>query len=144
MALTNPGARFSFVISGQCPSKKNTYGIRRFGRGRASIGIGASPEYEAWEKNAALELKIQQVEGNVPMMRGPTWLCAKIYWKWSGRGGRPDLSNLIQSVEDAVERSGVIKNDFQIESLDGSRRIIITAGEPRVELFVQEVMEGAP
>jgi len=143
MGLTNPGARFSFVISGQCPSKKNTYGIRRFGRGRATIGIGASVEYEKWEKNAALELKIQQVEGNVPMLRGPTWLSAKICWKWSGRGGRPDLSNLIQSVEDALQRAGVIENDFQIESVDGSRRIFITTGEPRVELFVQEITEGA-
>ena len=35
----------------------------------------------------------------------------------------PDLSNLVQAPEDALQQAGIIKDDGQIVSLDGSRRL---------------------
>lgn len=43
-------------------------------------------------------------------------------WKRSGET-IPDMSNLYQAPEDALQKAGVIADDRQIESHDGSRRI---------------------
>ena len=46
------------------------------------------------------------------------------YGAWKRGGGNvPDLSNLYQFYEDTMESAGVIVNDSQIESHDGSRRV---------------------
>jgi Holliday junction resolvase RusA-like endonuclease len=46
---------------------------------------------------------------------------------------RADASNLYQLPEDAMERAGVIENDYQIASHDGSRRLY-DRENPRVEI----------
>ena len=47
-----------------------------------------------------------------------------------------DISNLYQSVEDALQKSEVIKNDSQIESHDGSRRRPIDGSEYWLEVVL--------
>ena len=49
----------------------------------------------------------------------------KDYYKKDGQRRKtlPDLSNLIELPQDALEKAGIIKNDTDIVSLDGSRRL---------------------
>ncbi|MBA7716926.1 hypothetical protein ES703_126011 [subsurface metagenome] len=55
--------------------------------------------------------------------------------------GRADLTNLIQSCEDALEKGGVISNDYLIESTDRSRRIPVPEGEERIEIEIHPFKE---
>lgn len=53
-----------------------------------------------------------------------------------------DLSNLIQGVEDCLQSAGVIKDDKQIESYDGSRRIY-GSKEHLIEVFIYSFGEDS-
>lgn len=46
-----------------------------------------------------------------------------------------DLDNFQHAIGDALQRAGVIKNDSQIESWDGSRKLLDKAN-PRIELEI--------
>lgn len=62
-----------------------------------------------------------------------------VYFTKDGKRSRklPDLSNLYQLPEDVLQRTGIILNDTQIESHDGSRRAPIDCVEYwlEIELF---------
>ena len=47
-----------------------------------------------------------------------------------------DLDNFEHAIGDALQKAGVIKNDSQIESWDGSRKLLDKA-RPRVELTIE-------
>jgi Holliday junction resolvase RusA-like endonuclease len=133
---------FDFFLTGQTPSKKNTHEVRKRG---VRYSIGLSDKYREWEERAAEELAVQKYENDLDTLMNPVQLCAKITWLWSGRGNVPDLSNVIQSIEDALQRARVIDNDRQIVSLDGSRLNIITSGEPGVVIHLIECdKQGRP
>jgi Holliday junction resolvase RusA-like endonuclease len=123
---------------GQTPSKKNSHHIRRSGR---KAWISPKPEYQQWENNAVLQLQAQKNQRKPYVdypLKGRLNLSCVIYRRHQYQ---PDLSNLIQSVEDALERAGIIENDKYIESLDGSRRVLgCTFGNERaeIELSVKE------
>lgn len=51
-----------------------------------------------------------------------------------------DISNLYQSVEDALQKAQVIRNDSQIESHDGSRRVPIDGNEYFLEIILRKVI----
>ena len=66
----------------------------------------------------------------------PVWCVFMIY-----RFGKiqVDLSNLYQSLEDALEKAQVIKKDFQVSSHDGSRRILgVPKGSERAEIEIKK------
>jgi Holliday junction resolvase RusA-like endonuclease len=52
------------------------------------------------------------------------------------RKNLPDLTNLIQLPEDCLQSAGIIENDSQIVSLDGSRRL--PGNQNFLEIFVYE------
>ena len=51
---------------------------------------------------------------------------------------RPDLLNLLQASADIVEKAGVIENDRNIVSFDGSRIVGKDKENPRVEIYIEE------
>lgn len=99
------------TILGQTPSKKNTHMIRR---NRGKTWISPSKTYQQWEDLAVLQLMHQRNEMELTMITAP--VCVKFLIYRAGKA-RVDLSNLIQSCEDALERARIIENDCQIESL---------------------------
>lgn len=55
------------------------------------------------------------------------------------RRSRPDLINLEEATADILERAGIIINDRNIVSWDGSRIVGIDKQNPRVEIEIMEV-----
>lgn len=72
-------------------------------------------------------------------IEGPLWVMFRFHYPNTKSGKRwervVDLSNLIQGPEDALIKAGVIKDDKQIESYDGSRRVY---GSPsnRLDIYI--------
>jgi Holliday junction resolvase RusA-like endonuclease len=127
---------FKYIIHGQCPTKKNQHKIIKTGK---TYRIAPTKKYREWEKNAVGQLfvqKIEQYDNHKPITRN---IAVKflIYRKFKTHA---DLTNLIQSCEDALERAKVIDNDRLIRSLDGSR-VYFDCKEPRVEIFIKELKE---
>jgi len=51
---------------------------------------------------------------------------------------RMDLLNPQQSIHDVLEKAGIVKNDFQIKSTDGSDVILeVEKGQERAEIFIK-------
>jgi Holliday junction resolvase RusA-like endonuclease len=124
-----------FTIFGQTPAKKNTHQIRKKG---SRTWIAPDDNYATWEKDAVSQLWVKKVEKDLTFLplKGPIEAKFLVYRKTNQR---VDLSNLIQSIEDALERADIIENDFQIESYDGSRRILgVPSGTERAEIFLKE------
>jgi Holliday junction resolvase RusA-like endonuclease len=63
---------------------------------------------------------------------GPVNLKAQFYF--GNRKNEPDLSNLYQGIEDVLQKAGVIQNDKQIVSHDGSRKIFGESARVEIEL----------
>ena len=126
----------NFRIEGQCPAKKSSHIIRKKG---SKLWIAPDDEYQAWELDAAKQLMIQKSElGLIEALDYPLDIRFLIYRSGTGRA---DLTNLIQSCEDALEKGGVISNDFLIESTDHSRRIPVPEGEERIEIEIHPFKE---
>jgi len=126
----------NFIIEGQCPAKKSSHIIRKKG---SKLWIAPDDEYQAWELDAAKQLMIQKSElGLIEALDYPLDVRFLIYRSGTGRA---DLTNLIQSCEDALEKGGVISNDYLIESTDRSRRIPVSEGEERIEIEIHPFKE---
>lgn len=54
---------------------------------------------------------------------------------------KPDLINLEEATADILEVAGVVENDRNIVSWDGSRIMGIDRDNPRVEIEIQEVQD---
>jgi Holliday junction resolvase RusA-like endonuclease len=59
--------------------------------------------------------------------------CAII--SYCGRGQTPDASNLYEAPQDALQRAGIISNDYWIRTHEGSNRLRDEAN-PRVEIIL--------
>lgn len=77
-----------------------------------------STEQKKWESDVSTALSVQRLESEYPCVDYECWARILIYRQYNRLA---DLSNLIQSIEDALQRAGCIENDRLIRSLDGSR-----------------------
>lgn len=114
------------VIPGPPRTKKNSQ-IMRCRNGKPVLL--QSKLYREYERNALKVL--QNYQG--PRFSGPVEVRAH-YWLKTKR--RPDLSNLLEATADILEKGGVIKNDRDIVSWDGSR-IMGISPNPRVEITIK-------
>jgi len=126
-----------YIVCTQTPAKKSM--------GRAGVSKSGKPffykdpAYEKWEKATSEELAVQMVENGYPCVDYECWAKITIYRRFKRIA---DLSNLIQSVEDALQRAGCIENDKLIRSLDGSRVYHgVEAGTERFEVTLCPLME---
>ncbi len=84
--------------------------------------IKSNPRVEAYQ-HRAVGMLVEQWLGK-PAIEKPINLSIYSYGAWKRAGGNiPDASNLYQLPEDLLQAAGVIVDDRQIESHDGSRRI---------------------
>lgn len=122
---------FKAEINGRCPVKKNKMKVvRRHGN---TIVI-YSPEFREWERIALLALK-QANQGQT--IDEPLEARFKFYFK--NRSGEADLSNLIDSPQDALTKAGVIIDDRIIQLLQAEK---VFGHEPKVEIELYR-LEGA-
>lgn len=125
-----------FKLTGSVPPKKTSQKIitprqrsslveldPNFKRKRIII---SSDAHRKWQEDAAWQLKIQKEEQGLETIDCEINLAVIINKRSNAEF---DLSNAIQSIEDALEMAGVIKNDNLIYSFDGSRKIIGAPGD---------------
>jgi Holliday junction resolvase RusA-like endonuclease len=123
------------TILGRTPSKKNTH-RRKYSRKLGRWIIAADSKSYLWECQAIIQLIQQKNKLGLETITYKINLNCQIYLSTYRR---KDLTNMIQSVEDALEKATIIKNDFQVESLDYSRRVLgVPVEDERVEIFIKE------
>lgn len=115
------------VIPGQPTSKKNNLVVRCVNGKPVVI---QSKAYRQFEKQA---LKTLLVYKNA-RFTGPVQVTAH-YWLKNRR--RPDLNNLMAATADLLEKAGVISNDRDIVSWDGSC-IMGISSNPRTEILIRK------
>ncbi len=113
-----------FIIKGLTPCKKNMLTIRSGSRrARYRRWIAPNKKYQEWEEGTAKDLWIQSkshssaLPERLPIL-DPVWLRVVFYRK---KIQRIDLTNLLQSIEDAMVKADIIKDDSQVRAFDGSR-----------------------
>lgn len=114
------------IIPGGPATKKNSQVIRCYNGKPVVI---QSKSYRTYEKAA---LKALQPYQNLKFS-GPVEVTA-LYWLKDNR--RPDLNNLMAATADILEKAGIVKNDRDIISWDGSR-IMGTSPNPRAEIVIR-------
>jgi Holliday junction resolvase RusA-like endonuclease len=115
------------VIPGQPATKKNSQ-VARCVNGKPVVL--QSKAYRTYEKMALQALLACPRVG----FAGPVVVTVH-YWLKDKR--RPDLNNLMAATADILERAGVIVDDREIVSWDGSR-IMGTSTNPRAEITIRE------
>lgn len=116
------------IIPGQPATKKNSQ-VARCVNGKPVVL--QSKAYRAYEKMALKAL--------LACPRAEFWGPVTVtvnYWLKDNR--RPDLNNLMAATADILEKAGVIPNDREIVSWDGSR-IMGVSPDPRVEITIRAV-----
>jgi len=118
-------------IYGQTPSKKSSQQIIKV---KGSTRLIPNKKYVEWVTRAIKQLKDQMIEQDLSTITELVWVKTLVY---RNTKRKIDKGNLEQSLHDALQAAEVIKDDFQIESTDGSRRILgVPAGEERAEIFI--------
>lgn len=125
-------------VDGKPAIKKNSRRIAV----RADGGMfnGPSLLYGAWEKRATMLLMVQwRTLGNFKPIGSATqavWLRVDYYYT----ANRPDLSNALHGVEDALQKAGALADDKWIEHHDGSRLHAVAKDQQGVKatLFVRD------
>jgi len=118
-------------IYGQTPSKKSSQQIIKV---KDSLRIIPNKKYNEWIHSTVKQLKDQKEEKQFETINEPVAVKCLVY-RLTKR--KIDLTNMLQSVHDALEAAGIVKDDFLIESIDGSRRILgVEKGEERAEIFI--------
>lgn len=102
----------------------------RFNRKTGKPFLGKSGSLESAERHLQLHLMKARHDMNLCLpIRVDCHVALHFHFAdfYTAKGLRrktlPDLSNLIQIVEDSLQKSGIIENDNLITSLDGSRRL---------------------
>jgi Holliday junction resolvase RusA-like endonuclease len=84
--------------------------------------VKSNPRVEAYQHRATAELCEQW--GTRPPITEPVNLAITSYGAWKRSSDTiPDASNLYQLPEDLLQSAGILADDRQVESHDGSRRV---------------------
>lgn len=120
------------IIPGQPITKKNSQVVRCI---QGKPIVLASKAYRKYEKEAIKIIQSSSSPGKT--FAGPINVKV-LYWLKNRR--RPDLTNLLQATADILEKAGVIDDDRNIVSWDGSR-IAGVSSMPRAEIDIIEAHE---
>lgn len=120
---------FKCTIPGRCPVKKNRMKVvRRYGH----TNVIYTQDFREWERLALLTLR--QVLPN-EVIDEP--LEAKFIFYFANKKGEPDVSNLIDSPQDALKKAGVIIDDRIIQVVHAQK---FFGEEPRVEIELYRIV----
>lgn len=134
--ITKKNSQNAFAICPKnCPGQQANLIIKRMGNKpqRPIINLLQSDAYRTYEKKVKKQLSLTAYKP----ISGPVSVKA-LYYLATAR--TPDLSNLIAATHDLLEGCGVIINDSQIKSVDGSR-IMGKDPDPRVEVEILPFIE---
>lgn len=127
-----------FILS-KHSSKKNHNKIRQNRRtGQRYVGASRKSETILIETlNRMIEARRKY--GLKKPIEGKIWVLMRFHYK-NTKKGKPrldvaDLSNLYQGPEDCLQKAGIIVDDKQIESHDGSRRVLGSA-DNKLEILI--------
>jgi Holliday junction resolvase RusA-like endonuclease len=121
------------TLPGRPITKKNSQQIVMNRRTKRRQVI-QSEYYRAYEEACLWRLKKYRVK-----YTGPVQVTAR-YWM-PNRRSWPDLMGLLQATADILEAAGIIENDRDIVSLDGSEIVGVDKENPRAEIEIREVSE---
>ena len=126
--------RHKYILLGPCPSKKSRHRAGKTKTGK--LYIYKDPAYSKWELMATNEFFIQRAELGEPPISGEINLACIIH---RADRRKADLTNMEDSIQDALQGAGVIDNDAQVVSQDGSRlyRGVGVANE-RIEIIISD------
>ena len=128
-----PLVNIELRIYGQTPSKKSSQAII-INKKTGKMMVIPNKKYMVWEKYAKFQLKEQKEKLGIETIKEKVSVKCLIY-RLTKRN--IDLTNMLQSVHDVLEISGIIKDDYLIYSIDGSRKILgVGPGEERAEILV--------
>ena len=119
------------VLPGRPITKKNSQQII-YNRRTKKRQVIQSEYYQNYETACLWYLKKYRVK-----YPGPVQVTAR-YWM-PNRRSWPDLMGLLQATCDILESAGIIKNDRNVVSLDGSRIMGVDKKNPRAEIEIKEV-----
>lgn len=109
---------YTFTIIGKPVVLKNGKRVLKNRRTGKNF-IGSSDDAMLWGRMAVVQLKAAW-KGRDPLPK--VWMNAKIE-SYIPTSMRADASNLYEAPQDALEKAGIISNDYFISAHDGSRRI---------------------
>jgi Holliday junction resolvase RusA-like endonuclease len=130
----------TFTIKGWIPTKKNMLTIRR-PKFRAGGWISPSKKYQDWELGAAKELMVQRIEQGFETITQRVNVSFLIFYFQKPGKQEPDLSNLIQSCEDAMVKAGILQDDSLIVGFDGSTKCPVKTKESAGAIIRVKVVE---
>lgn len=119
-------------IHGKPYTKKNSQRII-FNRKTKRHQIVQSNQFLNYEKTALMQL------ATVKKFFEKEDLQVTCFYHMPDDRSRPDLINLLQATSDILEKSGIIDNDKNIVSYDGSRIAENDKKNPRVEIFIKKI-----
>lgn len=114
---------YVFTIKGWIPTKKNMLCVWTNHR------VGPTSKYRAWEIGVAKELMVQRIEQGLETITQRVNVSFLIFYLQKPGKQEPDLSNLIQSVEDAMVVAGILQDDKLIVGFDGSTKCPVKTKE---------------
>lgn len=117
---------FRCQIPGRPYVKKN---VAKFYKGR----LVYSANYRAWAETALLYVRQAMIGSNLFPIRDPLILSAHFHFET--RQSEPDLSALYEGIQDILQCAGVVVNDRQIVSHDGSTKLFGVLSKTDVALF---------
>lgn len=118
------------VLYGQPRTKKNHMRIC-INKKTGKPFVAQSQSYSQYEKDCLKQLMTCRERYSEPIQV----VCK--YWLKDNR--IPDLLNLLAGTHDILEKSGVIDNDKNIVSVDGSRIVGVDKQNPRCEIEIKAV-----
>lgn len=129
----------TFTIPGAPRTKKNSGRIVTAGRG-GRHRILPSAAWSGWAERACLDIAMvtRVRRGEFPLLT-PVNCCA-LFYRDANRG---DAVGFYQGLADLLQKSGVIADDVQIVSWDGSR-LLKDASNPRVQITLTEIPSNDP
>lgn len=123
----------SFTIPGAPRTKKNHGRVVKRGNRKFHV---PSEAFETWNSEAQFHLmRVRTSRG------GRAWIanhgadnvnCHATFFRDANRG---DAVGYYQALADALQESGILQNDAQIVSWDGSR--LMKSAEPRIEVLLE-------
>jgi len=126
------------IIPGNAVAKKNSQRIIRLGR---LASIRPSKAYDAWEKTALQYLMLQRVQwwpGSYPVE------LHLFYYRMTMQ--KFDLSNMIEGVQDVLQKAGVLHDDSMRHVVPVFERRpegygwAVDKANPRTEITIREAM----
>ncbi len=118
------------ILHGRPTTKKNSSRVVRCGK---LTKVLPSKAYEGYEEDCLWQLKScrEKYEGPVRIK--------VLYWMRDRRSW-PDLVGLMQATADILEKAGVIDNDKNIVSWDGTHIVGVDRSKPRALIEIEKAV----